>query len=419
MKVSMRIWRRAALLVALAIALLAGLRLALEAPMRRRLIKKYSPEYQPARATPPASGITWVEVAHGFHQPTDIEFVPGTAGLALVLEKAGTARLADLRQADRPSPESVEPLRTVLELRVRTDSELGLLGLAFHPRYRQNGLVYVNWNPADGDIRTRISEWRLVIDEASANAARDERVVLEAPQLYQNHKGGQLQFGPDGFLYVGLGDGGWRNDPDRNGQNLKVLLGKMLRIDVDRRDNGAYGIPRDNPFVGRREVRPEIWAYGLRNPWRYSFDGFGRLVVADVGQDRFEEVDLVHAGDNLGWSVREATHCLQQSGDCARAGFVEPIFEYGREAGSCVSGGYVYAGSAVPELRDHYVFGDFVTGAVWAMKLPGPYLPQTGLAEARLLGNWPYLISSFGRDETGEMYLLDYSSGKVFRLSQR
>jgi glucose/arabinose dehydrogenase len=416
MKIPIRYWRRAAVLIALGAMLVVGIRFALQPTMRRRLIKRYTPEYQPPVASPPASGVGWVEVAHGFRQPTDIAFVPGASGLAMVLEKAGTARLVDLTNAGRPSPESVSPLETVLDLAVRTDSELGLLGLAFHPKYRENGLVYANWNPADGEIRTRVSEWRFTRDKGKA---RDERVLLEAPQAYQNHKGGQLQFGPDGFLYVGLGDGGWRNDPDGNGQNLEVLLGKMLRIDVDRRDAGQYGIPKDNPFVGKPHVRPEIWAYGLRNPWRYSFDGFGRLIVADVGQDRFEEIDIVHAGDNLGWNVREATHCFLPPSDCPTAGFIEPIFEYGREAGTSVIGGYVYLGSSVSELRDHYVFGDFVSGAVWAMKLPGPYLARTGLAEARLLGNWPFLISSFGRDETGELYLADYSSGKIFRLAQR
>ena len=416
MKIPIRHWRRAALLVVIATVLLAGVRVALQPTLRRRLIEKYTPEYRPPATIPPATGVGWVEVAHGFRQPTDIVFVPGAPGIAVVLEKGGTARLVDLTGAGRPAPVSAEPFETVLDLRVRTDSELGLLGLAFHPKYSDNGLIYVNSNPADGDIRTRISEWRFVRGKGKA---RDERVILEAPQAYQNHKGGQLQFGPDGFLYVGLGDGGWRNDPEGNGQNLEVWLGKMLRIDVDRRDAGMYGIPKDNPFVGKPKIRPEIWAYGLRNPWRYSFDGFGQLVVGDVGQDRFEEIDIVKAGDNLGWNVREATHCLEPSKSCPLAGFVEPVFEYGRESGTSVIGGYVYTGNAVSELRDQYVFGDFVSGAVWAMRLPGPYLRREGLAQARLLGNWPFLISSFGRDEAGELYLVDYSSGKVFRLSAR
>lgn len=415
----MRTRYRVALAAVFGLGVLGALAAVLESPLRRRLVRRYTPEYRPPRVTPPATGVTWVEVAHGFRQPTDIQFVPGGGGLAVVLEKAGAARLVDLGKAGRPSPESVAPSATVLDIRVRTDSELGLLGLAFHPNYGKNGLFYVNSNPLDGAMRTRIAEWRLGRDALSKGPASDERVVLEVDQPYQNHKGGQLQFGPDGFLYVGLGDGGWRNDPHGNGQNLKVLLGKMLRIDVDHRGAGTYGIPPDNPFVGRANERPEIWAYGLRNPWRYSFDGFGRLVVGDVGQDRFEEIDVVHPGDDLGWNIREGTHCFVPPTNCSAAGLVEPIFEYGRESGSAVTGGYVYTGSAVPDLRDRYVFGDFVSGAIWAMKLPGPDLPPSGLSEARLLGNWPYLVSSFGRDEDGELYLVDYSSGKVFRLSER
>lgn len=415
----MRIRRRVALLLVSGVVVVVAVALALQGPLRRRLVRRYTPEYRPPNAVPPATGVTWVEVAHGFHQPTDIQFVPGGRGLAVVLEKGGTARLVDLENAGRPSPESAAPSSTVLELAVRTDSELGLLGLAFHPNYVQNGLFYVNSNPQGGALRTRISEWRLARESLGKMPARDERVVLEVDQPYQNHKAGQLQFGPDGFLYVGVGDGGWRNDPNRNGQNLKILLGKILRIDVDKRTAGAYGIPPDNPFLGRPNARSEIWAYGLRNPWRYSFDGFGRLVTGDVGQDHYEEIDIVHPGDDLGWNVKEATHCFDPPTSCPAAGLVDPIFEYGRESGSCVVGGYVYTGSAVPELRDYYVFGDFISGAIWAMKLPGPNLAPSGLSEGRLLGNWPYLVSSFGRDEDGELYFLDYSSGKVFRLSTR
>lgn len=415
---SLRIWRRIAIVVVVVIGIVAGLRVAFETTVRRRLVTKYTPVYRPSSAVPPSSGITWVEVAHGLNRPTDIQFVPDGSGLAVVTEKGGTAKLVDLSGAGRPVPESAAPSATVLDVRVRNDSELGLLGLAFHPKYAQNGLFYVNYDPADGDMRTRISEWRWTRNEAT-KPARDERVVLEVEQPYQNHKGGQLQFGPDGFLYVGMGDGGWRNDPHGNGQNQQVLLGKMLRLDIDGRSAGRYSVPRDNPFVGSQGVRPEIFAYGLRNPWRYSFDGFGRLVVADVGQDHYEEIDLVRGGENLGWNVREGTHCLDPATRCPSAGFVDPIFEYGREAGSCVTGGYVYTGTAVDELRDQYVFGDFISGAVWAMKLPGPHLATAGLAEARLLGNWPFLIASFGRDESGELYLLDYSSGKVLRLARR
>jgi glucose/arabinose dehydrogenase len=305
----------------------------------------------------------------------------------------------------------------VLDLNVRTDSELGLLGLAFHPAYPKNGLFYVNSNPADGEMRTRVAEWRLPREDLGKQRASDERVVLEVGQPYQNHDGGGLAFGPDGFLYIGLGDGGWRNDPHGHGQKLDTLLGKMLRIDVSSRAAGAYGIPPDNPFVGTSGARPEIWAYGLRNPWRYSFDPHGRLVAGDVGQDQWEEIDLVGRGENLGWNVREATHCFAPKEGCRTSGLVDPIFEYGREAGTSVTGGFVYTGADVPELADHYVFGDFTSGRVWAMKLPSPHLTSKGLRPARELGKWPFLISSFARDERGELYLLDYAGGTVQRLA--
>jgi len=361
-------------------------------------------------------GLDWVQVARGLSKPTDLQFVPGGGGLALALEQGGKVRLLDLsRAADRAAPPA-EPSATVLDLAVRTDSELGLLGLAFHPRYRDNGLVYVNSTPAGGTMRTRIAEWRLAPAELGKVPAHDERVILEVDQPYPNHNAGQLAFGPDGLLYVGFGDGGWRGDPHGNAQNPKVLLGKMLRIDVDGRSAGAYAIPPDNPFVGKAGVRPEIWATGLRNPWRYSFDPHGRLIVADVGQDRFEEIDLVARGDDLGWNAREATHCFEPKEGCRTEGFVEPIFEYGRETGSCVTGGYVYTGSSIAELRGRYVFADFVSGVVFALPLPNPDIPEKGLREGKKLGVWPMLVSSFGRDEQGELYAVDYGQGGVYRL---
>jgi glucose/arabinose dehydrogenase len=213
-------------------------------------------------------------------------------------------------------------------------------------------------------MRTRISEWKLSVDALGKAPATAERVVLEVKQPYQNHNGGQLAFGKDGFLYVALGDGGYRHDPHGNSQNLGVLLGKVLRLDVTARTKGGYGIPPDNPFVATKGARPEIWAYGLRNPWRFSFDPYGRLVAGDVGQDTWEEIDVIRAGENLGWNVREARHCFEPKESCRTDGLVEPVFEYGRE-----------------------------------------------------LGQWPFLISSFGRDEAGELYLLDYGGGALYRLA--
>ena len=235
------------------------------------------------------------------------------------------------------------------------------------------------------------------------------RPILSVGQPYQNHNAGQLAFGPDGMLYIALGDGGWHYDPRGHGQNLGTLLGSMLRVDVNAAK--GYAVPPDNPFVDREGARPEIWAYGLRNPWRFSFASDGRLLVADVGQNNFEEVNVVQKGDNLGWKTREARHCFDPNEDCATEGLVDPIFEYPRELGLSVTGGYEYTGSRVEILKGAYVFADFTSGHMWALKLPekreGP------MADSQLLGRWPLLISAFGRDAQGELYVADWGRGLV------
>jgi glucose/arabinose dehydrogenase len=218
------------------------------------------------------------------------------------------------------------------------------------------------------------------------------------------------------MLYIGFGDGGSADDPHGNGQNLSTLLSKMLRIDVDRRDPGLqYAIPKDNPFVGKAGARPEIWAYGLRNPWRYSFDPRGRLIVADVGQNHEEEIDIVERGANLGWNRREGRHCFPIGQSCDAKGLVDPIFEYGRGDGISVTGGYVYQGKALPELAGKYIFGDYGSGRVWALDLPDTIKPTT----AKVLGVWPRTFSTFGRDGSGEIYAGDYASGEIVRMTRR
>jgi glucose/arabinose dehydrogenase len=295
---------------------------------------------------------------------------------------------------------------------VETESELGLLGLAFHPRYADNGLFYLDTNPhGGGPLRTRISEWSWRPEMAGKQLATQKRVLLEIEQPYKNHDGGQVAFGPDGYLYIGMGDGGSRADPQGNGQNLGVLLGKMLRIDVN--SSPSYAVPPDNPFVNQPGARPEIWAYGMRNPWRFSFDPKGRLIAADVGQDSFEEVDVVSAGANMGWNVREATHCFNPKDGCPKGDMVDPIFEYGREMGQSITGGFVYQGTAIPWLRDKYVVGDFVTGRLWALELPSDASQQ---AKAEELGVFPHAFSSFARAPNGEIYALDFARGLVLAI---
>jgi glucose/arabinose dehydrogenase len=242
-------------------------------------------------------------------------------------------------------------------------------------------------------------------------------VLLEVEQPYSNHNAGQLAFGPEGYLYVGFGDGGWRGDPHGEGQNPGTFLGAMLRIDVDRIPPGkSYGIPPDNPGLKIRGAVPELYAYGLRNPWRYSFDPSGRLVVADVGQDRFEEVHIVEGGANLGWPIREGRHCYEPRTQCPTQGLTDPVFELPRAEAASITGGYVYLGRRLPWLDGRYLVGDFLTGGLWALELPQK---ASGRAKSKKLGVFPYRFSTFARDHQGEIYSAGYVSGKLLKLVGR
>lgn len=351
-----------------------------------------------------ASRTKLTPVASGFSQITDLQFVPGRKTQLVVLQKEGKAVVVDLASGKRA---------TILDLPVTTASEQGLLGLAFHPRFAENRRVYVNYTAReDGEVVTRIAEFTLAAGELPG-AATNERILLRQVQPYPNHDGGQVLFGPDGMLYIGLGDGGSGGDPQGNGQKTSTFLGKMLRIDVDRRDPGKeYAVPPDNPFVGRQGFLPEIWLYGLRNPWRFSWDAKARLVIADVGQNRYEEVDVALRGENLGWNVREGFHCFDPPSGCRTEGLVDPVFEYGRDLGQSITGGYVYQGSRVPSLKGKYVFTDFVSGQLWAIDLPDPRRRVT----AGPIGATGRSVATFGRDADGELYLGDFSSGEVLRL---
>jgi len=328
----------------------------------------------------------------------------------VVLEKGGTARWVDL---DSGRSEAW------LSLPVVTVSEQGLLGLAFHPEFQSNGRFFLNYTAEEsGSDHSFVAEWRVKPGvDLRRSAPTAHRVLMQVSQPYHNHNGGQLAFGPDGHLYIGWGDGGYADDPKGNGQNPATLLGAMLRIDVDHSPDGAaYSAPADNPFVGDPRSRPEIWAIGLRNPWRYSFSPDGRLIVADVGQDTVEEITIVAAGENHGWNIREGRRCFSPSSGCQTEGLVAPIYEYERADGMSVTGGYVYTGARIPALEGLYVFGDFITGAMWAIPLPASTDPPPPMPEASALGRWPILISSFGQDEAGELYVAGFGKGVVYRL---
>ncbi|MCA9525852.1 MAG: PQQ-dependent sugar dehydrogenase [Myxococcales bacterium] len=356
------------------------------------------PVFEGLDAKRPRVAVDLVPVATGIDQPTDIQAVPGQPGTLAVLMKGG--------RAVRLAGGQVTPWFTV---EVTDRSEMGLLGLAFHPRYAENRRFFLNYSPA-GARQTRVEEW------LDGSTPKPVRVLLTVEQPYANHDAGQLAFGPDGFLYIGLGDGGAADDPHGHGQDLKTLLGSMLRIDVEPRDGQPYGVPPDNPFVGRADARPEIWAYGLRNPWRYGFAPDGRLVVADVGQNLFEEVTVVGRGENHGWNRREADHCFPPGQACDATGLVDPVYTYTHaEDGSSITGGAVYTRTDIPDLQGKYVFGDFATGRLWAIDLPrdrAPVAPE----KATALGGWPINPSTFGVGHDGTLYVGDFRGQRILKL---
>jgi glucose/arabinose dehydrogenase len=316
-----------------------------------------------------------------------------------------------------PSDDAAASASLFLDIQDRVNSrgeEEGLLGLAFDPGYRLNGYFYVNYTAAS-PRRSVISRFSVSPPAPDRADAGSELVLLEVLQPYSNHNGGSLAFGPDGYLYIGLGDGGARGDPHGHGQNRATLLGSILRIDV----RGAtpakpYTIPRDNPFVGEGGgVREEILAYGLRNPWRFSFDrATGELWAGDVGQDDYEEIDLIKPGRNYGWNITEGFHCYPPAvRTCRQAGLELPIVEYPLTAGDCaVIGGYVYRGARLPFLYGAYVYGDFCSGRIWALRYDG-----SRVTEHRELAASSLPIAAFGEEPEGEIYILSFDR-RMYRL---
>lgn len=328
----------------------------------------------------------------------------------------GSDRLLVLEQGGRvfmfTNDDAVERAEVVLDLRARVrreNNEEGLLGMAFHPGFAENRRVYLNYSARKGPRRNHISEFQMdaetgVIDPGS------ERVVMSVAQPRGNHNGGMIEFGPDGYLHIAMGDGGSAGDPWSHGQNRGTLYATILRIDVDRRDAGlGYAVPADNPFVNDKEARPEIWAYGLRNVWRFSFDRVtGDLWAGDVGQASWEEIDLIVKGGNYGWSVREGLHSFRRNWHL-RGPFVDPVIEHGRGEARSITGGYVYRGKKIPGLVGAYVYGDFATGLVWALRYDGKRVTEHGY-----VGRVPEL-ASFGEDRDGELYLVSLQ-GALYRL---
>lgn len=296
------------------------------------------------------------------------------------------------------------------------NNEEGFLGLAFHPKYHENGEFFVYYTALPTEEKPNwsvISRFRVSKDDPNQADPNSEEVIMTIDQPYGNHNGGTLVFGPDGYLYVGLGDGGAANDPHMNGQNLQALLGKILRIDVDRKDGGKnYAIPKDNPFVEFPKLaRPEIWAYGIRNIWRMSFDReTGDCWAGDVGQDLWEEVDFIVKGGNYGWNLREGKHKFGPGGVGPEKRLIEPVVEYHHDVGKSITGGNVYRGKRAPSLRGGYLYGDYVSGLMWAMWYDKEAKQTTANRPIKSNG---LPIMTYGEDDNGEVYWTT-NNGQIF-----
>ena len=358
---------------------------------------------------PPRSSETTVALASALGGQTftkPVEMVAGPGNSFYILEQSGVVRVVD--PAGAPGKVALD-----ISARIVAGGEAGLLGIAVDPKFVDNGFVYLDFTaplpqPRNGVVFQSVIARFHSSDGGATIEAGSEKRLLVVDQPFTNHNGGHLAFGPDGFLYIALGDGGAGGDPNDNGQNKNVLLGKLLRIDPNGGD--PYGIPASNPFAGGGG-RPEIYAYGLRNPWKFSFDKeTGELWAGDVGQGKFEEVDRIVLGGNYGWKVREAKHCFLADA-CATDGLIDPVVEYGRDQGVSITGGYVYRGAKLPALFGKYVYGDFATGRIWAVDkgADGAFV-SLPLVETELQ------ISSFGQDASGEIYVVDYATGRVSQL---
>jgi len=342
----------------------------------------------------------WTQVLSGIQAPTDIKNASDGSGRLFILEQPGRIRIFKDGQLLKV------PFLDISAQVGNDGSERGLLGLAFHPQFAQNGFFFVNYTDKSGN--THIARLTANADTASPDS---EKQILFVQQPFPNHNGGALAFGPDGYLYIGLGDGGSAGDPYGNAQSGNSLLGKILRIDVDHGD--PYAIPTDNPYAAGGQTRPEIWALGLRNPWRFSFDRLTNdLWIGDVGQNLWEEIDFVPAGTpgglNFGWNKMEATHAYNGSN---QPEFTAPVAEYPHGVECSVTGGAVYRGAALPAWQGVYFYGDYCSGVIWGRQSP----PQDSSSVP--LFRTGFKISTFGMDEAGELYVADYN-GAIYRLGK-
>lgn len=340
-----------------------------------------------------------------FNQPTDYQVADSSSGFVYVTERPG--RILRLENNSKTSSAT-----TVLDIsdQISTTGEGGLLGLAFHPNYTENGLLFVYYT-APAPFRSVVSRFEANTTTGSVDKS-SETVIFELDQPYTNHNGGQIRFGHDGYLYIALGDGGSGGDPMGNGQDRTTLLGSMLRIDVDQsRNEQNYTIPSDNPFFGNEEgFKEEIFAYGLRNPYRFSFDAeTGELWTGDVGQNKIEEVDIIRSGQNYGWNTMEGSECYSPATGCDTSGLTMPVYEYDHSVGQSITGGFVYRGSAIPDLQGAYVYADFISNNVWYFEYDGEKAMNN-----TLIDEIPSVIA-FGEDENRELFLCSIN-GTIYKL---
>ncbi len=350
-----------------------------------------------------AQNVVLVQVAGGIPNPVAITNAADGSERLFITEQRGRVLILS-GGSTLPTP--------FLDIRslVRCCGEQGLLSVAFHPQYVSNGFFFVNYTDLGGD--TVVARYTRSATDPNLADATSAVVILRVEQPFGNHNGGQIQFGPDGYLYIGMGDGGSAGDPGNRSQNLSTLLGKILRIDVD--GGSPYSVPPDNPFSGTAGALPEIWSYGLRNPWRFSFDrSTGDMFIGDVGQNALEEINFEPAGQggaNYGWRRMEATQCFNPATNCNDGTLILPILQYGRADGCSITGGYRYRGSGYPSISGRYFYGDYCTGRLWMATLGGDGVWTSVAMQAN--GQ----ISSFGEDEKGELYIVDYG-GRIFRIT--
>ena len=342
-----------------------------------------------------------------FSQPVEFTHAGDGSNRVFVVEQKGKIKVFENNASAKTAGIYLD-----IEAKVSSEGEMGLLGLAFHPNFKQNGYFYVNYTKRK-PLETVIARYQVTSAADMKVDASSETILLKISQPYDNHNGGKIAFGPDGLLYIALGDGGAWGDQHNYAQNRTSLLGKILRIDVDKTEKGNYGIPADNPYVNNQEgFREEIYAYGLRNPWRFSFDTkTGQLWAGDVGQNEFEEIDIITKGGNYGWRLKEGSRCYNPRKNCDNGNLIDPIHQYPRNEGVSISGGFVYRGVAMPLLQGKYIYADYSNGKVWALSFDGHTKTNN-----QLLTDEGGSVSAFGEDAEGELYVLDHSSGTIKRF---